>query len=59
MTPNPKFREIIMAMGIIPEDEHYDVSEAIVRKCADFIDETAMVELLLGDCLREHFGVEE
>ena len=33
MTPNPKIQELIKSMGIIPEDEHYDVAEAVIREC--------------------------
>ena len=33
-------------------------AELIVRECADFVSETATIETLLGDRLKEHFGVE-
>ena len=33
-------------------------AELIVQECADFVSETATIETLLGDRLKEHFGVE-
>jgi len=33
-------------------------AELIVRECADYISETATIETLLGERLKEHFGVE-
>ena len=41
--------------------ETYDTkfAELIVRECADYISETATIETLLGERLKEHFGVEE
>ena len=65
MTPNPKIRELIMSMGIIPESEHYDIAEAVIRECL------AMCQTAVGNadyntgrlhCLeniKEHFGVEQ
>ena len=38
MTPNPKLKELIKGMGIIPEDEHYEVAELIVRECLEQIE---------------------
>ena len=35
-----------------------EFAELIVLECADFIAETATIETLLGDRLKEHFGVE-
>jgi hypothetical protein len=43
---------------IKPNDMMYIVAELIVRECADFVSETATIETLLGDRLKEHFGVE-
>jgi hypothetical protein len=34
------------------------LAELIVRECANFVSETATIETLLGDRLKEHFGVE-
>jgi copper oxidase (laccase) domain-containing protein len=34
MKPNAKIKALIKSMGIIPEDEHYEVAEAVIRKCA-------------------------
>ena len=65
MTPNPKIQALIKSMGIIPEDEHYDVAEAVIKECI------AMCKTSVGNadyntgrlhCLeniKERFGVEE
>ena len=37
----------------------YRFARLIVEECADYISETATIETLLGDRLKEHFGVEE
>ncbi len=42
---------------IKPNDMMYIFAELIVRECADFVSETATIETLLGDRLKEHFGV--
>ena len=62
MTPNPKIQELIKSMGIIPEDEHYDVAEAVIRECLHIVDDEGAGE---GGCIRamiriqEEFGVEQ
>lgn len=33
MTPNPKIREMLLSMGIIPESEHYEIAEAVLEEC--------------------------
>ena len=38
MTPNPKIRELIVSMGIIPESEHYDIAERVIRECVDLLE---------------------
>jgi hypothetical protein len=51
---------------ILPDESEYGhtivglekFAELIVRECADFVSETATIETLLGDRLKEHFGVE-
>ena len=68
MTPNPKIQALIKSMGIIPEDEHYDVAEAVIREVADRMehlanndyndDRGAMVALLYeARQLKKHFGI--
>ena len=57
MTPNPKIREIIMSMGIIPESEHYDIAEAVIRECANVAADHEALDIY--EEIREHFGVEE
>lgn len=41
------------------EQNQEKFAELIVRECADYISETATIETLLGERLKEHFGVEE
>ena len=36
---NERIKELIIEMGIIPEDEHYEVAEAVIRKCIDLLPE--------------------
>ena len=65
MTPNPKIRELIMSMGIIPESEHYDIAEHVIEECitvcksrvgnSDY--NTGRMHCVSD--LKEHFGVEE
>lgn len=64
MTPNPKIQALIKAMGIIPEDEHYEIAERVIQECI------AMCKTSVGNadyntgrlhCLeniKEHFGIE-
>jgi hypothetical protein len=64
MTPNPKIRELIMSMGIIPESEHYDVAESVIRQCVDIAceyDEPKMSGpgMIIAGRIETHFGVEE
>jgi hypothetical protein len=65
MTPNPKIQALIKSLGIIPESEHYEIAELIVRECAnmaqtfhnhqyDFTGDLELHEFML-----KHFGVEE
>ncbi len=67
---NERIRELAVKAGMSQinrrSDGFYVVSEKtfelfaelIVRECADFVSETATIETLLGDRLKEHFGVE-
>ena len=63
MTPNPKIRELIVSMGIIPESEHYDIAERVIRQCAVVAHNTAEGETtygwMVGNKIKQHFGVEE
>jgi hypothetical protein len=68
MTPNPKIRELIMSMGIIPESEHYDIAERVIEECigccesviSDPVPESVDTWLSGGEqCIqeiKEHFG---
>ena len=64
MTPNPKIRELVMSMGIIPESEHYDIAERVIRQCVDIAyqyDEPKMSGpgMIIANRIKQHFGVEE
>jgi DNA gyrase/topoisomerase IV subunit B len=55
---NERIKELIESLGIIPEDEHYEIAKLIVEECIIVVDRddgaTHVKELLM-----EHFGVEE
>ena len=64
MTPNTKIRELIIGMGIIPESEHYDIAERVIRQCVDIAyqyDEPKMSGpgMIIANRIKQHFGVEE
>lgn len=63
MTPNPKIRELIVSMGIIPESEHYDIAEQVIRECVaicnDTNDASYLNGVIAGRKIKQHFGVEE
>lgn len=64
MTPNPKIQALIKAMGIIPEDEHYDVAETVIRECMDIAYEYDAPKMsgpgmIIAGRIGSHFGVEE
>ena len=64
MTPNPKIQELIKSMGIIPEDEHYEIAERIVKKCMDLAYEYDSPKMsgpgmIIAGRIETHFGVEE
>ena len=64
MTPNTKIRELVMSMGIIPESEHYDIAERVIRQCVDIAYEYDIPNLtgpgeFIGNRIQKHFGVEE
>ena len=72
MEPNPKIKELIKSLGIIPEDEHYEVAELLIEECCQQFVEHPYVgakrtQYIYGyiqgraDAIRsikEHFGVE-
>ena len=63
MTPNPKIRELIMSMGIIPESEHYEIAERVIQECIQVCKSrvgnsdynTGRIHCVSD--LKEHFGV--
>lgn len=64
MTPNPKIRELIKSMGIIPEGEHYEVAERVIRECMTIAQEYDGAKLggpglIIAMRIEQHFGVEE
>jgi hypothetical protein len=46
-----EIKEIIESLGIYPEDEHYEIAEEIIRRCADFVDPLTKVHMF------NHFGI--
>ena len=66
MSPNPKIKELIKSLGIIPEDEHYEVAELIVQECTSLFDGTKEMKTVgmlthnqVVEQIKKHFGVEE
>ena len=64
MTPNPKIRELIVGMGIIPESEHYDIAERVAKECMGIALEYDGAKLggpglIIAMRIERHFGVEE
>lgn len=64
MTPNPKIQELIKSMGIIPEDEHYEIAERVIRGCMDIANEYDAPKMsgpgmIIANRIESHFGVEE
>ena len=64
MTPNPKIRELIVGMGIIPESEHYDIAGRVIRQCVDIACEYDVPKMsgpgmIIAGRIESHFGVEE
>ena len=64
MTPNPKIQALIKSMGIIPEDEHYDVAERVIQECMDIAYEYDAPKMsgpgmIIANRIDAHFGVEE
>ena len=56
-----KIKELIKSLGIIPEDEHYEIAELIVKECSRWIKSQDEADhptaWLLCDELEKHFGV--
>jgi len=64
MTPNPKIRELIISMGIIPESEHYDIAERVIRQCVDIAYEYDAPKMsgpgmIIAGRIESLFGLEE
>ena len=49
-----RIKELIESLGIIPEDEHYQIAELIIRECAELVEYNSKGA---GRDIREHFGV--
>jgi len=54
MAPNPKIQELIVSMGIIPESEHYDIAELIIRECIAQCDDENSQQYIMS-----HFDMKE
>ena len=65
MTPNTKIQELIKSMGIIPEDEHYEIAGRVIEECAKVCKSRVgnsdynTGRMHCASDLKEHFGVEE
>ena len=64
MTPNPKIRELIVSMGIIPESEHYEIAERVIEECMTIAQEYDGAKLggpglIIAMRIEQHFGVEQ
>lgn len=65
MTPNPKIRELIVSMGIIPESEHYEIAERVIEECVQVCKSRVgnsdynTGRMHCAADLKEHFGLEE
>lgn len=57
---NERIKELIKSLGIIPEDEHYEVAQLIVKECIQMADEFELEVNKSGlvDRMKCHFGVE-
>ena len=66
---NNRIEVLIKSMGIIPEDEHYDVAELIVKECASIAQQSGNItnkgEQAKAEAeriyykIQKHFGVEK
>ena len=54
---NERIKELIKSLGIIPEDEHYEVAELIVREFCQKLENDGMVEVAIE--MKQHFGVKQ
>ena len=54
---NDKIKELIKSLGIIPEDEHYEVAELIVQECAG-VAWGIYANQEIANGIKQHFGVE-
>ena len=55
---NERLKELILSLGIHPEDEHYDVAVAVIRACADVADDNFDKGFCpVGGFILDHFGI--
>ena len=62
---NDKIKELIKSLGIIPEDEHYEIAELIVKECVQTLSKRYMgdnnrEDMEVRRCIedvKKHFGV--
>ena len=57
MTPNPKIQELIKSIGIIPEDEHYDIAQSILAECIDIAEQTRYEGKVVAARIKFVFGL--
>lgn len=63
MAPNPKIQELIKSMGIIPESEHYEIVERVIRECMNIAYEYDAPKMsgpgmIIAGRIEQHFGVD-
>ena len=58
---NERIKELIKSLGIIPEDEHYEVAELIIEECVGVCmnvnNDLPRTEPLVAASIKKHFGV--
>lgn len=54
---NKRIKDLIKSAGIIPEDEHYEVAELVVKECAAITRNLSPHGELAEKAVKEHFGV--
>jgi hypothetical protein len=64
MIPNSKIQALIKSMGIVPESEHYEIAERVIKECMNLAYEYDAPKMsgpgmIIASRIESHFGVEE
>lgn len=64
MIPNSKIQALIKSMGIVPESEHYEIAERVIKECMNLAYEYDAPKMsgpgmIIANRIESHFGVEE